>query len=271
MSPRSSAHFALLLLAAVAPTARATSRATSRATPRIGRDMAIVPAGSYRPLYASTTNAVVEVASFAIDKRLVTREQFQRFVDAHPEWRRGSVRPTFAEADYLADWATPTDPGVAVDRRRPVTNVSWFAARAYCAARGKRLPTTDEWEYLAAASETKRDASKDQSFMRRLSALYAARPHAAGITNVYGVGDMHAPVWEWTLDFNAVVLDDDSRATGSGADARDRHLYCASAALGATDPSDYPAFLRHAVRAGLGARSSTSAVGFRCAASTVVS
>ena len=78
-------------------------------------------------------------------------------------------------------------------------------------------------------------------------------------------------IWEWTLDFNSVVLDDDSRATGSGADARDRHLYCASSAIGATDPSDYAAFLRYAVRAGLGARSTTSSVGFRCAADAPVS
>jgi len=45
-----------------------------------------------------------------------------------------------------------------------------------------------------------------------------------------------------------------------------RHLYCASSALGATDPTDYPAFARSAVRAGLTARSTVSGLGFRCAA-----
>ena len=109
--------------------------------------------------------------------------------------------------------------------------------------------------------------------MRRVYAGVGKRTGAdtRGFENAYGVRALHGVVWEWTLDFNSIVLDDDSRATGSGADARDRHLYCASAALGATDPSNYPAFLRHAVRAGLGARSSTSAVGFRCAANTVIS
>ena len=43
----------------------------------------------------------------------------------------------------------------------PSTQVSWFAARAYCASLGKRLPTVDEWEYAAAASERRTDATDD--------------------------------------------------------------------------------------------------------------
>ncbi len=84
--------------------------------------------------------------------------------------------------------------------------------------------------------------------------------------NAYGVRDLHNAVWEWTLDFNSVLVGDDSRASGSGTNARDNHLSCASAALGATDPSNYPAFLRSAVRAGLTARTTMAGLGFRCAA-----
>jgi len=236
----------------------------------------MLPAGLYRPLYAAPGHARVAVAAFALDRDPVNNGEFLAFVERHPEWRRDRVRRVYADAGYLTDWPTATDPGSPDTRRRPVTQVSWFAARAYCAALGKRLPTVDEWEYAAAASEHSPDASRDAGFRARILALYAgvgkrSGAGARGFENAYGVRALHGVVWEWTLDFNSVVLDDDSRATGSGADARDRHLYCASAALGATDPTDYPAFLRHAVRAGLGARSSTSAVGFRCAASTVVS
>ena len=231
----------------------------------LGHEMVMVPAGTYRPLYATASRAEVKVAAFAIDRRLVSRGEFQVFVQSHPEWQRGRVRPTFAEASYLADWPAPADAGDAA-ARRPVTNVSWFAARAYCAARGKRLPTTDEWEYLAAASETKRDASRDESFLRRLATLDAARPRAAGITNVYGVADMHAPVWEWTLDFNDVVVSDDSRTSGSGVDAGSHDVFCASAALGASNLTNYPAFLRAAMRAGLNGRATLDGLGFRCAA-----
>ena len=236
----------------------------------------MLPAGHYRPLYAAPGAHRVGVAAFALAREPVTTGEFLGFVERHPEWRRDRVRRVYADAGYLADWPTATDAGSPDVRRRPATQVSWFAARAYCASLGKRLPTVDEWEYAAAASERVADATRDPGFRARLLALYAGvgkrtGADTRGFENAYGVRALHGVVWEWTLDFNSVVLDDDSRATGSGADARDRHLYCASAALGATDPSNYPAFLRHAVRAGLGARSSTSAVGFRCAANTVIS
>jgi sulfatase modifying factor 1 len=273
-----SLRIATLILVAAATPASAATR-TSASTDRVARGasrMATLPAGSYRPLYAPSGASRIRVTGFALDREPVTRGEYLAFVARHPEWQRGRVRSVFADARYLADWRGALDAGDADAVRQPVTEISWFAARAYCASVGKRLPTVDEWEYAAAASERKADASADPSFRARLLALYGAMrgrsPAAArGFANAYGVRGMHGVVWEWTLDFNSVVLDDDSRATGSGADARDRHLYCASSSIGATDPADYPAFLRHAVRAGLGARSTTSTVGFRCAADAPVS
>jgi formylglycine-generating enzyme len=273
-----SLRLATLILLAAASQASASVRPIARPD-RSGRRtvsrMAMVPAGRYRPLYAAKGAERVDVAAFALDREPVTTGDFLTFVKRHPQWRRDRVRRVYADASYLADWPSASGAGSGAVLRRPVTQVSWFAARAYCASLGKRLPTVDEWEYAAAAGERSTDASRNATFRARLLALYAgAGSHAdvaRGFVNVYGIRAMHGVVWEWTLDFNSVVLDDDSRATGSGADARDRHLYCASASLGATDPSDYPAFLRHAVRAGLGARSSTSSVGFRCAADAVPS
>ena len=274
-----SLRLATLILLATATPAWATVRPAARPDRgvRAGASrMAVVPAGTYRPLYAPVGERRVRVAGFALDREPVTRGEFLAFVSRQPEWQRGRVRPVFADARYLADWAGPLDAGDRDALRGPVTQISWFAARAYCASVGKRLPTVDEWEYAAAASERSADATGDATFRTRLLSLYGAMRGATAsrtraFTNVYGVRAMHGVVWEWTLDFNSVVLDDDSRATGSGADARDRHLYCASSAIGATDPSDYPAFLRYAVRAGLGARSTTSSVGFRCAADAPVS
>ena len=274
-----SLRLATLILLAGAAQASAAARPAARpdrAARAAASRMAMLPAGSYRPLYAPVGESRVRVAAFALDREPVTRGDFLSFVSRQPEWQRGRVRPVFVDARYLADWRGALDAGDANALRRPVTQVSWFAARAYCASLGKRLPTVDEWEYAAAASERTADASSDASFRARLLALYggmrgASAGPARGFTNVYGVRALHGVVWEWTIDFNSVVLGDDSRTTGSGADARDRHLYCASSAIGATDPSDYAAFLRHAVRAGLGARSTTSSVGFRCAADAPVS
>ena len=47
---------------------------------------------------------------------------------------------TKAERIQIGELADP------LSRNEPVTNVSWFAAEAYCKARGLRLPTTDQWE-----------------------------------------------------------------------------------------------------------------------------
>lgn len=273
-----SLRLATLILLAAAHQASASVRPPARAdrpARRTGSRMAMLPAGSYRPLYAATGTRRAAVAAFALDRDPVTAGEFLDFVSRHAEWRRDRVRRVFADGDYLASWPSPTDVGGPELRRRPVTQVSWFAARAYCASLGKRLPTVDEWEYAAAASEHRTHATDDPAFRSRLIALYArigrgTEEESRGFVNAYGIRALHGVTWEWTLDFNSVVLDDDSRATGSGADARDRHLYCASASIGATDPADYPAFLRTAVRAGLGARSTTSTVGFRCAAATVI-
>jgi formylglycine-generating enzyme len=268
-------RFATLILLAAAHQASASvapdspANRSARTASRAAKGMAIVPAGRFRPLYAAPSAERIAVAAFSLDRDQVTTGEFLAFVERHPEWRRDRVRRDFAGANYLADWPTPTDAGTPAARRRPVTQVSWFAARAYCASLGKRLPTVDEWEYAAAASEHTTDARRDAAFRNRLLALYAGvgrRSSAASFVNAYGVRAMHGVVWEWTLDFNSAVIHHGSHVAGGGADGRERHLYCASASIGATDPSDYPAFLRQAVRAGLDARSSTSTLGFRCAA-----
>lgn len=233
------------------------------ATPEPG--MARIPAGRYAPLYVNG-RATVEVEAFALDRRPVTRADYLAFVEANPRWRRGSVSRAFAGPRYLASWSGPLAVGSAEDARRPVTEVSWFAARAYCAWQGKRLPTTDEWEYAAAASETARDASRSPEFTRRLLATYMARrpvppPVGSGFRNAYGVEDLHGLAWEWVHDFNSLLVSDDSRATSG----RDHPLFCAAGVIGATDPTNFAAFLRYGFRAALEGRTTAGGLGFRCA------
>lgn len=269
-------RLALLMLLAAAPPVLANVPLNGRRAPA-GHDgtarMARIPAGFYHPLYTVVGGAPVAVAAFALDRRAVTRLEFAHFLRTHQAWRRDQVRRVFADTSYLSDWnARPHASARGSTLDQPVTSVSWFAAKAYCAAQGKRLPTMDEWEYAAVASETTRDASRVPAFRQHLLALYASRrpgvivDAAARFTNVYGVRGLHGVVWEWVLDFNAVVVDDDSHIAGSGAHARNQHLNCAAGAIGASDPSDYPAFLRSAVRAALTARTTLGGLGFRCAA-----
>ena len=246
---------------------------TIASAPKPSASMARIPAGSYQPLYGAIGGASVMVNAFLLDREPVTRGEYLDFIRANPKWQRGAVRPIFAGKGYLSTWPGELDAGDATDRRRPVTDVSWFAAKAYCEARGKRLPTVDEWEYAASASETQRAVARDPRFIRRILALYTARPNdgvlppvGSGFRNVYGVRDLHGLAWEWTLDFNDAMVSGDSRESGSGVGGRDHMLFCASAAIGASDPSNYPAFMRYAFRAGLTGRSTARTLGFRCAA-----
>lgn len=234
---------------------------------RAAGGMASIPAGSYLPLY-DRGEGRVRVKAFHIDRLPVTRGQYLAFVRANPAWRRDRVKAVFADRHYLAGWPGALELADGADTLRPVTEVSWFAASAYCRSQGKRLPTVDEWEYVAAANETMRDATRDPEAIRALLALQARARDAAqapvGSTpaNAYGVRDMHGVVWEWTEDFNSILVSDDSRGTA----ARDQNLFCAAGAVGATNVTNYPAFLRFAVRAGLEGRTTMASLGFRCAA-----
>ena len=223
--------------------------------------MVTLPTGAYRPLYGRAGDAPVKVAAFQLDRDPVSRGDFLAFVRTHPEWRRSAVAPEAAERGrYLADWRGDLDAGDAAALRRPVADVSWFAARAYCAAQGKRLPTVAEWEYAAAADARTRDATRDPAFIQQLVTRYATRgqshaPVDAGTRNVFGVRGLHDFGWEWTAD-DGIHHHDRSHAHDAS---------CAGAAIGATDATNYPAFLRQAVRSGLTGRSSLSSLGFRCA------
>jgi formylglycine-generating enzyme required for sulfatase activity len=244
--------------------ARGDRATTNRA--RVAR-MIRIPKGTYRPLYARSIDAPRQVGAFWLDRDPVTRGDFLAFVETHPEWRRSRVAAHVADGSaYLADWRSDLDAGDRTSLRLPVTNVSWFAASAYCAARGKRLPTLDEWEYAAAASATERDAVRRPEFIQQLVTTYAARSTGtstvdAAAVNVYGARGMHDLVWEWVDDFNAT-----SPAHRRHARLGLRDFSCAGAAIGAADASNYPAFLRYAIRAGADARTTLSSMGFRCAA-----
>ena len=210
----------------------------------------------------------IVVTPFRLDRDAVSRGAFLAFVQAHPQWRRSVVKPAHGARDgYLADWRGDLDAGLATERSRPVTSVSWFAAQAFCVAQGKRLPTVAEWEYAAAASATMRDATRDPAFIQEVLTLYANRPSSlppvgTGRRNVFGVRGLHGVVWEWAADFDGAPV----RHEPHHAAARDHDQSCASAAMGADNTSNYPAFLRHAVRSGLTAHSTMGSLGFRCAA-----
>ena len=230
--------------------------------------MARVGPAVYRPGYPpSPEETEIAVPAFWLDEVPATNADFLAFVRAHPAWDRGAPPRIMADDGYLADWRGPSDPGPAAPPDHPVVHVSWFAAKAYCASRGKRLPTTDEWELAASASETSPDGRDDPSYAQRILGWYSqpgsVAPGRVGAQppNWWGVRDLHGLTWEWTLDFNSVLASGDNRENG-GADAL---AFCGSGALRAGDKDDYAAFMRVAFRSSLRGSFTIGTLGCRCA------
>lgn len=219
--------------------------------------------GIYRPAFpASPGEREIAVRAFWLDREPVTNADYLAFVRAVPAWRRDRARPIFVGDSYLASWAASDALGAA-SARAPVANVSWFAARAYCAWRGGRLPREAEWELAAAADEHRRDASADPAFAARVLAWYEhptprALSDVGGSANAWGVRDLHGLVWEWIDDFTAALVTADSRDPT-------RSQVCGAEAAAAKDPRAYATFLRFAFRAALTARDTIPSLGFRCA------
>lgn len=209
----------------------------------------------------------IELSGFALDRRPVTNADFLAFVTAHPKWRRDRVAPLFADGRYLTHWQSPLVLGARADPLQPVTHVSWFAAKAYCEARGEQLPTWYQWEYAAAADERTMDARADPAWRQRILEWYAqpsgkALPAVArSEPNVHGVYDLHGLVWEWVLDYNALLVSSDSREQGGA----DRLQFCGEGALSTADRDNYAVLMRVAFLSSLEANFTVANLGFRCA------
>lgn len=229
-----------------------------------GNTMLPLPGGSYLPFYPETDKKEdspklsVEVGPFRLDRNPVSNRRFLEFVQKNPAWRKSRVKPIFADEKYLQHWLgdLKTERG---DLDRPVVNVSWFAAAAYCEARDAELPTTDQWEYALA------DQGRDQEKIQRRILDWYAKPTGripkAGLQppNGFGIQDLTGPVWEWTSDFNSFLASSDSRNGDQSA------LFCGGGSLGASDSRDYASFMRYSFRGSLQGRFTGKNLGFRCA------
>jgi gamma-glutamyl hercynylcysteine S-oxide synthase len=190
----------------------------------------------------------LEVQPFSIARAPVTQAEFAAFVDGggyqrrdlwieegwqwretaqaeHPRyWRRaGSGRNTqppgsaasTGERGASDRWERRDfDRWVPLEPHRPVINVNWFEADAYCRWAGRRLPTELEWE-VAAAGEATADGRHLATRKRRYP--WGDSPPAPDRANLdwqamgcvdvgalpagdsaFGCRQMAGNVWEWT-------------------------------------------------------------------------
>lgn len=231
--------------------------------------MAFVKGGKYVPLYGGK-NKVVQVNNLLMDVYPVSNENFLAFVKQNNRWRKSQIKKLFADDNYLNNWKNDTLLPSTSKPNSPVTNVSWYAANAYCTCQGKRLATVDEWEFVAMANENNADARKIKAYNQYILDWYEKPKtfeNQIGKTfkNYYGVYDLHGLVWEWTSDFNSILLTGESRSDVT----TDKNLFCGSSSLNASDLMNYAAFIRYAFRGSVKANYAVKNLGFRCVKDTL--
>jgi formylglycine-generating enzyme required for sulfatase activity len=137
----------------------------------------------------------VYVDAFWMDTYQVSVGHYARFLDA-----------TSQEAP--PDW---TIMNRSQHQKRPVANVEWADAQAYCTWAGKRLPTEAEWEKAARGTDgrtypwgnehpTKFFANVNRENWNNHSALTPVGAFEDG-KSPYGTYDMAGNVWEWVSDW----------------------------------------------------------------------
>ncbi len=186
------------------------------------------PRNDERPAHA------VHVARFSIERTLVTREAFARFVaktgyvttadrlgfgmasrEGMDDWAWERVPHASFRAPFIAD--TPGREAFLVPSA-PAVMTSHEDAVAYCTHLGMRLPTESEWEYAmrAGSSETRypwgpspmHDGRPGLNYWQGESHhkndledgfLYVS-PVRAFPPNAWGIHDPVGNVWQWTAD-----------------------------------------------------------------------
>ncbi len=210
----------------------------------VATELMPVAEGVYVPFAKEMPEQKVE--SFQMQKHAVTNEDFLRFVQSAPKYRRSKVPNLMADQNYLRDWTDDLTPPDAKEHH-PVTNVSWYVANAYCRHLGMELPTTAQWELAASAKDYEKQILDWYSAPGASDSLVMST-----FANVFGIWDLHGLIWEWVLDF-------DSEAPVQA------EAFCGASAGGTADVSNYTAFIRYGLRSSLKANYTVRNMGFRCA------
>ncbi|HEU0068650.1 MAG TPA: SUMF1/EgtB/PvdO family nonheme iron enzyme [Nitrospiraceae bacterium] len=164
------------------------------------RSMVLVPAGEF--LMGSLTGDLDEqpvrrvyLDAYFLDKDQLTVGQYAKFLEA-------------TSHDVPPEWNIMSR---AMHKNRPVVNVGWSDAAAYCAWAGKRQPTEAEWEKAARGTDgrtypwgneppTKFHGNMKKELWNNHMGLTQVGMFDDG-KSPYGINDMAGNVWEWVSDW----------------------------------------------------------------------
>jgi sulfatase modifying factor 1 len=144
----------------------------------------------------------VVLDNYYIDTYEVTHGRYAAFVNATrhriPENPKYPTRTLWS--DHLSESLS----------ERPVINVDWHDAEAYCRWAGKRLPTEAEWEKAARGTDDRRfpwgnvePTHKHLNFNQQWQGEKTLMPVGSYETgkSPFGAYDMAGNVWEWVADW----------------------------------------------------------------------
>lgn len=211
-------------------------------------DMVLIPAGvsvigslegeqDEQPVFTTRVDA------FYLDRTPVTVAAFADFVASHAYITTAEQLGSAAVMEFgtgrwylkqTASWQHPFGiQSVAAHADHPVTQVSWYDARHYCAAQGKRLPSEVEWEHAARSGHPGEVTyAFGDRLLREGDFLANVWTGAFPVLNTAddgfpitspvgqfglspaGLADMAGNVWEWTDDWYGSYL-----GRGSPSDA----------------------------------------------------
>jgi sulfatase modifying factor 1 len=206
----------------------------------------------------------VYLDAFYIDTYEVTNGQYLEFVRA-----TGHRKPAHPSNPKRNLWQDGMVPETVLDR--PVVNVDWYDAHAYCTWAGERLPTEAEWEKAAKGTEDRRfpwgdvePTDKHLNFLQRWvgeKTLMPVGSYEDG-KSPYGAYDMAGNVFEWVNDwYDSRYYIESPAKNPQGPGAGERKVI-----RGSGWPSETPT-VRIFTRFGSDPKDRNESTGFRCAKS----
>jgi len=164
------------------------------------RSMAVVPAGEF--MMGSATGDADEQPVHRVYVKAFSMDKYQVSVGHYAKFLESTSQPA------PPDWSIMNK---SRHQNRPVINVDWADAVAYCTWVGKRLPTEAEWEKAARGTDGRIYPWGNELPMgfhanmkkEQWSDHYVLSPvgmYEDG-KSPYGIYDMAGNVWEWVSDW----------------------------------------------------------------------
>jgi formylglycine-generating enzyme required for sulfatase activity len=200
----------------------------------------------------------VEVATFEIGRYPVTVLEYARFVDSggygnERFWQAGGYRKFSEPGSWQRQLRYPN---------RPVVEVSWYEAAAYCAWARVRLPTEAEWEYAARCGREgiRYPWGQEEPDEFRANFYHDKAPKQVTPVGLYpdgatptGIHDLAGNVFEWAADWLR------------GNYAKSQHPASGYRVVRGGSWFNYARYLRVSFRLTYGPVGRSDNLGFRCA------